>query len=85
MKMPFRSFRERTRHRNAAAHRPHQPGTCPRHALQKAAPVNAVIVKILQLLIDKVLLLVSHFSSVDGKFSVDNWRDLFLFPRLDFF
>ena len=38
--------------------------TRPCHALQKSAPVDAIVVEILQFLIDKILLFVRHLSSV---------------------
>src|SRR5579871_6693991 len=43
---------------NAAAHSPDQACACPRHAFQKSPTINAVVVEVLQFLIDKVFALV---------------------------
>ena len=58
------SLGECPRHWNATAHGPDQPCTRPCHALQEPAAVDAVIVEVLQLLIDKILLFVWHLSSL---------------------
>ena len=52
------------RHRNAAAHGPDQACSRPCHALQEPATIDAVIVEVLQLFIDKILLFVRHLPSV---------------------
>ena len=52
------------RHRDAAAHGPDQACARPCHALQEPATVDAIVVEVLQLLIDKILLLVCHLPSV---------------------
>src|ERR1700730_12104022 len=64
--MSIHALGEGTRHWNATAHRPHQSRTRPRHALQETAPVDAIVVELLPLLIDKVLLLVGHLPSLVG-------------------
>src|SRR6266446_4231836 len=58
------AFSECPRYRDATAHGPDQPGSRPCHALQEPATINAIIVEILQLLIDKILLFVWHLPSV---------------------
>src|SRR5260370_2312004 len=58
------SFGECPRYRYATAHGPDQACTRPRHALQEPATVDAIVVEILQSLIDKILLLVWHLPSV---------------------
>src|SRR5580658_9359054 len=55
---------ESPRHRNAATHSPDEARARPRHALQEPATVDAVIVEVLQLLIDEALLFVRHLPSV---------------------
>src|SRR5205823_969185 len=50
-------------HGNAAAQGPDQAGSRPCHALQEPAAVDAIIVEVLQFLIDKILLFLWHFSS----------------------
>jgi hypothetical protein len=52
---------ERLRQWNTSAQGPHQPSTRPRHAFQKTATVDSVIVEVLQSLIDNPSLLVRHF------------------------
>src|SRR5580704_17940680 len=54
-------LREYSRPRNATAHRPDQACTCPCHALQKSTTIDAVVVEVLQFLIDQTLHLVSGF------------------------
>src|SRR5207302_5107611 len=46
---------EGPRPRDATAHRPDQAGARPCHALQKSTAVDAVVVKVLEILIDKTL------------------------------
>ncbi len=56
------TFGECPRYRNAATHRPYQPGTCPCHALQKSATVDAIVVEVLQSLVNQILFFVRHLS-----------------------
>src|SRR2546430_2726718 len=58
------AFGECPRYRDATAHGPDKPGPRPCHALQESAAVDAIVVEVLQLLIDKILFLVWHFPSV---------------------
>ena len=51
-------------YRDAAAHSPNQASACPGHALQETATINAVVVEVLQILIDKILFFVWHVPSV---------------------
>src|SRR6266404_4864217 len=62
--IPAVAFGECPRYRDATAHGPDQPGPRPRHTLQEPAAVDAIVVEILQLLIDKILLFVWHLPSV---------------------
>src|ERR1022692_1975410 len=48
------AFGECPRYGDAAAQGPDQAGTRPCHALQEPAPVDAIVVEVLQLLIDKI-------------------------------
>src|SRR5580692_1466768 len=73
-------LRECPRDRNATAHRPDQACTCPCHALQKSTTIDAVIVEVLQFLIDKILHLVCHVVSGFVTLRVDNWPASLLFP-----
>src|SRR5580704_17679676 len=52
------------RYRDATAHGPDQPGARPSHALEESATIDAIVIEVLQLLIDKILLLVWHLPSV---------------------
>ena len=58
------AFGECPRYRDATAHGPDQPGPRPCHALQEPATINAIVVEVLQLLIDKILFFVWHLPSV---------------------
>src|SRR6202140_3220124 len=58
------AFGECSRYWDATAHGPDQPGPRPCHALQEPARITAIVVEVLQLLVDKILLLVWHLPSV---------------------
>src|SRR5713101_3993387 len=58
------AFGECPRYRDATAHGPDKACPRPCHALQEPATINAVVVEVLQLLIDKILLFVWHLPSV---------------------
>src|SRR5262249_27723506 len=60
----LRTFGEHARDWDPSAQGPNQAGSRPRHTLQKPAAVDSIIVEILQPLIDEVMFLVCHFSSV---------------------
>src|ERR1700745_887924 len=49
---------------HACAQSPNQAGPRPCHTLQESAAVDTVIVEIVQFLIDQLLVLICHFSSV---------------------
>src|SRR5882762_6816631 len=70
------------RHRYAPAHGPDQARTRPSHALQKTATVDAIIVEVLQVLVDIVAILFSHLSSVVCCARRYNWRGVVLFQGL---
>src|SRR5579872_513140 len=57
------AFCEGARNGNASTEGPNQSCTRPCHTLQKPTTVDAVIVEILQVLINQVVLLVCHLAS----------------------
>src|SRR5580765_2256011 len=60
----FRTFGEHLRYGDSSAQGPNQAGSRPRHTLQKSASVDSVIVEIVRSLIDEILFLFCHVSSV---------------------
>src|ERR1700758_3713789 len=60
----FRTLGEYPRHGHARAQSPNQAGPRPCHTLQESATVVTVIVEIVQFLIDQLLVLICHFSSI---------------------
>jgi hypothetical protein len=65
---------------NATAHRPDQTCPCPGHALQKSPTIDAVVVEVLQFLIDQIFVFVGHLASrICVTFAVDNSIELVLF------
>jgi hypothetical protein len=52
-----------SRHWNPTAHSPNQPCAGPSHALKETAPVNPVVIEVMQSLIDQVFIRVCHLSS----------------------
>src|SRR5579859_1355941 len=70
-----------SRNRDASTERPNQASPGPCHALEKATSVDAIVIKVLHLLINQILFVIPHFASPFAAFRVDNWREPHLFQE----